>query len=135
MSSVKRIKYIKKNSGDIVRISSLSDKQLGIAISLAYKNLRTLRCQLFCLHDVLYDRRKKENHNAKRTNTDLKIIENLGLKTRAFGKLANDDSFVSKCNAYLEEMDRNREKSKIALKLLEEGNIDKTMELLRQLSR
>lgn len=121
-------------SGKVVKIKEMNDKQLSKSISSVYGKMRILRSQLNCMHDVLFERRKRENPSSIRTNTDLKVIEHLGLKTKSLSKLANDKTFVSKANSYLIQIEKSNAKIKEALKYLEEGNIDKTMKLLKEMA-
>ena len=73
-------KYIADHAGRCRKISELSKKQVGTEIANCYYKLRTLKVQLNHLHDRLWEVRKAEGSKEGRTDTNKKILENMGMK-------------------------------------------------------
>ena len=72
--------YIADHAGRCRKISRLSKKQVGTEIANCYYKLKTLKVQLNHLHDRLWEVRKEEGSKEGRTDTNKKILENLGMK-------------------------------------------------------
>lgn len=72
--------YYADAGGRVRKISELTLSQVSAGIANSYKRLSLIKVQLNYMHDRLWELRKLENPDVKRTNTTMKILSTLGYK-------------------------------------------------------